>query len=91
MDIAHPRFLSMRRLFLLFILAGIAPLAARAADPPPNIIFVLADDLGPGDLGCYGGDLVATPNIDRLAKEGTKFDQYYVASPVCSPSDTRET
>ena len=74
----------MRLLFL--ILAAIGPQAAFALDAPPNIIFVLTDDLGPGDLGCYGGELVATPNIDRLAKEGTKFDQYYVASPVCSPS-----
>src|SRR5256885_12984973 len=57
-----------------------------ASNARPNIIFILADDLGPGDIGCYGGTLVKTPNIDRLAKEGIRFGQYYVASPVCSPS-----
>jgi len=64
----------------------IAPLTFAATDVHPNIIFILADDLGPGDIGCYGGTLAKTPNIDQLAKEGTRFDQYYVASPVCSPS-----
>jgi arylsulfatase A-like enzyme len=63
-----------------------APLAFAATGVHPNIIFILADDLGPGDIGCYGGTLVGTPNIDQLAKEGTRFDPYYVASPVCSPS-----
>ena len=52
----------------------------------PNIIFLLTDDMGYGDVGCYGGEFVPTPNIDRLATEGTKFTQFYVASPVCSPS-----
>jgi arylsulfatase A-like enzyme len=59
---------------------------AVAAAKQPNIIFILADDLGPGDLGCYGGQQVSTPNIDRLAAEGTRFTQYYSASPICSPS-----
>ncbi|WP_406700333.1 sulfatase-like hydrolase/transferase [Singulisphaera sp. Ch08] len=53
---------------------------------PPNIVFLYADDLGPGDLGCYGGKIVPTPNIDRMAQEGTRFTQYYSASPICSPS-----
>ncbi len=57
----------------------------RAADKP-NIIFVLADDLGGGDLGCYGGAISPTPQIDRLAKEGTRFTRYYSAAPICSPS-----
>lgn len=52
----------------------------------PNIIFILCDDLGWGDLGCYGHTLIKTPNIDRLAAEGTLFTQFYSASPVCSPS-----
>lgn len=63
-----------------------APHVFAASATHPNIIFILSDDLGPGDIGCYGGSLVKTPNIDRLAKEGTRFEQYYVASPVCSPS-----
>lgn len=52
----------------------------------PNIIFILCDDLGWGDLACYGHTLIKTPNIDRLASEGTVFTQFYSSSPVCSPS-----
>lgn len=52
----------------------------------PNIILILIDDLGYGDLPVYGGDLVRTPNIDRLAKEGALFTQAYSTAPVCSPS-----
>ena len=52
----------------------------------PHIIFILADDLGAGDLACYGGDVAPTPNLDRLAREGTRFTQYYSAAPICSPS-----
>jgi arylsulfatase A-like enzyme len=58
-----------------------------AADrPQPNVIIVLADDLGWGDLSCYGGKLAETPHLDRMAKEGIRFTQGYVASPICSPS-----
>ncbi|MHB1034968.1 MAG: sulfatase family protein [Pirellulales bacterium] len=66
----------------------LAPLAAlHAADArKPNVIFVLADDLGSGDLGCYGGEIAPTPNLDRLAREGIRFTQYYSAAPICSPS-----
>lgn len=52
----------------------------------PNIIFILADDLGYGDLGCYGSTRIITPNIDALAKSGTKFTQFYAGSTVCAPS-----
>ena len=52
----------------------------------PNIIFILADDLGYGDLGCYGQKLIQTPNIDHLAKEGIRFTQAYAGGPVCTPS-----
>ena len=58
---------------------------AAPADKP-NIIFILADDLGVFDLGCYGQKLIQTPNIDRLAAEGTRFTQCYAGSPVCAPS-----
>jgi len=54
--------------------------------PSPNIIFILADDLGYGDLGCYGQELIETPNIDALASTGMKFNQHYSGSPVCAPS-----
>lgn len=53
---------------------------------PPNIVFILADDLGWGDLGCYGQSLVPTPSLDRLAAEGMRFTQFYAGSTVCAPS-----
>lgn len=59
---------------------------ATAADTRPNIIFILADDLGWGDLGCYGNRVAKTPNLDRLARQGALFTQFYVNSAVCSPS-----
>lgn len=69
------------RLLALFL----APLAALAADRP-NVIFILADDLGAHDLGCFGSTFYETPNLDRLAKRGTRFTQAYAASPLCSPT-----
>ena len=56
-------------------------------DERPNIIFIFADDWGWGDLGCHGHPYVKTPNIDRLAEEGTDFHRFSVASGVCSPSE----
>jgi arylsulfatase A-like enzyme len=70
----------MRLLALLF-----APLAALAADKP-NVIFILADDLGAHDLRCTGSSFYETPNLDRLAQRGTRFTQAYAASPLCSPT-----
>ncbi len=52
----------------------------------PNIIFIMADDLGYGDLGCYGQEIMQTPNIDKLANEGIRFTQAYAGGPVCTPS-----
>jgi hypothetical protein len=72
------------------LVAGCAPEAERrgAAGParPPNIVFVLADDLGYGDLGCYGQRKVRTPHLDALAAEGMRFTQAYAGSTVCAPS-----
>lgn len=62
------------------------PLSERAAKEP-NIVFLLADDLGYGDLGCYGGS-ARTPSIDRLAREGVRFTQFYANGPECSPTRT---
>ena len=56
------------------------------ADRPPNVIIVFTDDQGYGDLSCFGNPTIHTPHIDRLAAEGMKLTQFYVASPVCSPS-----
>ena len=52
----------------------------------PNIILVNCDDLGYGDLGCYGSTVNHTPTLDRMAQEGVRFTDFYMASPVCSPS-----
>ena len=59
---------------------------ALAADSPPNVIFILADDLGYGDLGCFGQKLIQTPNLDRMAAEGMRFTQAYAGATVCAPS-----
>lgn len=53
---------------------------------PPNILFVFIDDMGYGDLGCYGNERVSTPHIDQLAAEGIRYEQFYVGAPICSPS-----
>lgn len=71
------------------VLAGLAarqPVAAVAAEGPPNIIFILVDDLGWTDLGCFGSRFYETPHIDRLAAQGMKFTQAYSACTVCSPT-----
>jgi uncharacterized sulfatase len=62
------------------------PGAAQATAKPPNIIFVLADDLGYGDLGCYGQKVIQTPHLDRMAAEGLRFTQFYAGNTVCAPS-----
>jgi hypothetical protein len=69
------------------MLATIFATATIAAERTrPNIVFLLADDLGRGDLRCYGGKWSETPNLDQMAEQGTRFAQFYVASPICSPS-----
>jgi arylsulfatase A-like enzyme len=73
----------MRKLTFLLVLAMSVTVRAAA---PPNILLVLIDDMGYGDLSCYGGQRVKTPNIDRLAAEGIRFTQFYVNAPICSPS-----
>lgn len=74
----------MRPLVFLAILLIGSPLAQAAKRP--NIIFIFIDDMGYGDLSCTGNPDVETTNIDRLAAEGTRFTQFYVNSPICSPS-----
>ena len=77
---------------LASILIAATPTPAASNPPPrPNIIFVLTDDFGYGDLASYGGAFVPTPNLDRMASEGIRFTQFYVASPICSPSRTGAT
>jgi arylsulfatase A-like enzyme len=60
--------------------------SSAAADPPPNVVFIMADDLGYADLSCYGRRDFSTPNIDRIAAGGMKFTQAYSNSSVCSPT-----
>ncbi len=68
-----------------FSLSPIAPATAQAAKKP-NIVFLLADDLGWSDLGCYGSTFYDTPHLDKLATQGAKFTQAYASCPVCSPT-----
>jgi arylsulfatase A-like enzyme len=82
-----------RRLLILFTLAGFVRVgcvnsAVGGAAParPPNVIFILADDLGYGDLGCYGQQKIKTPTLDRLAAEGTRCTHAYAGTTVCAPS-----
>lgn len=74
--------------FGMLFLSSSSPLFADGGpkSKPPNIVFILADDLGYGDLSAYGQEKFSTPNIDRLAQEGIKFTQFYAGSTVCAPS-----
>src|SRR5687768_5170040 len=77
----------MKRFPLLAFASVLFIAALTAADPKrPNIVFILADDLGQRDLGAYGSTFYETPNIDRLARAGARFTHAYAACPVCSPT-----
>ncbi len=72
----------------ILVLLALGPIVVHAADAkrPPNIIFFFADDLGIGELGCYGQKKIQTPHVDQLAQEGMKFTQHYSGNAVCAPS-----
>ena len=72
----------MRALLIL----GLSFSLIRAAERPPNIVFIIADDLGYGDLGCFGHPIIQSPNLDAFAKQGVRLTQCYSGSAVCSPS-----
>lgn len=76
----------MKNLCCFLLLCFTINLQAQNQKPKPNIVFIMADDLGYMDLGCYGNPYNETPHIDSLAKGGMRFTQAYAASPVCSPS-----
>lgn len=84
----------MKRLIVHLALASSIMMAGAASDPPtggqgsrlPNIVFIYGDDIGYGDLGCYGATGVETPNVDRLATEGLRFTDAYCTSATCTPS-----
>ncbi len=76
-----------RRQFLLGAGGAGLNLRAQTASPrPPNIILIVADDLGYGDLACYGNTVVRTPHLDRMASEGVRFTDFAVSWPACTPS-----
>lgn len=74
----------LHRFFLSLV--AIATLSSASFASPPNVVFILVDDLGWRDLGCYGSSFYDTPNIDRLAASGARFTNAYAACPVCSPT-----
>ena len=76
--------MTMKPALTLLALLHLA-ITALAADRKPNVIFVLADDLGWAELGCYGNTFNETPHLDKLAKQGLRFTHAYAAAPVCSP------
>ncbi len=82
------KFVILQRLMsLAFVLqVSVATRSVAAAEQPPNVVLIFADDLGYGDLGCYGATKVQTPNIDRLAEEGRRFTDAHSVSAVCTPS-----
>jgi arylsulfatase A-like enzyme len=90
MNVYRPRWPLAMRLMVAAVAAVLAWTAgaAAAADLParPNILFILADDLGYGDLGCYGQQEVQTPHLDRMAAQGMRFTDAYAGSTVCAPS-----
>ena len=92
LPIPHSSFLipdwrALARLSLCLLCGSIQSVVwAEFIPTKPNIIFIMADDLGYGDIGCFGGDRILTPHIDRLAGQGTRFTQFYAGSPVCAPS-----
>ncbi|QDV34506.1 sulfatase family protein [Tautonia plasticadhaerens] len=72
---------------MVLLLSSLAPTASQAQDAPrPNVVIIFCDDLGYGDLGCYGNPTIATPNLDRMAAEGQRWTQFYVGASVCTPS-----
>ncbi len=74
------------RLLLPFLLFGAGTVAPGASAQRPNLIWIMADDLGYGDLGCYGQQVIKTPQLDRMAREGLRFTQFYAGATVCAPS-----
>ena len=71
---------------LAFVAAAVVLPLAAGQEQKPNIIFILTDDMGRSDLGCYGQKKIRTPNLDRMAAEGVRFTQAYSGTSVCAPS-----
>ncbi|MFN8346562.1 MAG: arylsulfatase [Spirosomataceae bacterium] len=78
--------MTIQRLFLFIPILFSSVLYAQKSTTKPNVIYIYADDLGYGELGCYGQKKIKTPNLDRLAAAGMRFTQHYSSAPVCAPS-----
>jgi arylsulfatase A-like enzyme len=83
---SEENIVSAKKVFLLPVLFFFLATCAPQNDRPPNIIYIMTDDLGYGDLGCYDQDIIKTPNIDQLASEGIRFTDHYSGHTVCRPS-----
>lgn len=86
-SLTHVTTCMVRSLWLIFLtgLPGIIPSIAHA-DGPPNLVWIMADDLGYAELGCYGQKEIQTPYLDQMAREGMRFTQFYAGATVCAPS-----
>ncbi len=85
LKVTHFGWVSSAAMACTLVLGLLSP-ACQAADKPsrPNIIFIMADDLGAAELGCYGQQKIKTPHIDQLAAEGIRFTNHYTSAPVCA-------
>ena len=79
-------FIPIAVLFTLCFCTSVKGQKSEKKNKKPNIIYILADDMGYHELGCYGGKVIETPNLDRLAKEGMVFSNHYCGSNICAPS-----
>ena len=82
----RPRLVTTFTTLLLVLLGAASPAWAQQPASPPNVVLILTDDLGYGDLGVYGAPDVRTPNIDRLAKEGVRLTDFYASGALCTPT-----
>ena len=88
-NVRSPVFMKPQMLLFLpfcFLFAAVCSAESKRENQRPNVIFILADDLGIADIGPFGQEVIATPRLDQLAAEGVKFSQFYAGAPVCGPS-----
>ena len=76
----------MKTRFVAFAFGLAIALVANSEERPPNFVVIFCDDLGYGDLGCFGHPSIRTPNLDRMAVEGQRWTNFYVGASVCTPS-----
>jgi arylsulfatase A-like enzyme len=72
--------------YVMILLLATSHMAYCQKPVPPNVVIILTDDMGYGDISCYGAKVIPTPHIDNMAKNGMRCTQYYSAAPICSPS-----